>query len=215
MYYIYILKNPITGLPFYVGVGKRDRKKTGPREKSHIGEALNFKNGKVGKHTNKHKLNTILQILDSGKEVDIEIGNRYEDEKLAFDEEIRLIAYYGRRDLGTGILTNMTDGGEGNMNPSIESRKKRSEKRKGIPSGKKGKKIGPYSEERKQSLREKMRKKKQELSEDEKKAQHLNRSKVNKGKTPWNKGLTKEDPRVLSYAKKKIEYWSNKKAQEA
>jgi len=36
-----------------------------------------------------------------------------ESEKDAFDTECALIWYYGRKDLGTGILRNLTDGGEG------------------------------------------------------------------------------------------------------
>jgi hypothetical protein len=46
-------------------------------------------------------------------------------EQDAFDAEIFLIAYYGRIDLGTGCLRNLTGGGEGGgCNPSTDTRQK-------------------------------------------------------------------------------------------
>jgi hypothetical protein len=47
-------------------------------------------------------------------------------EEEAFKHEIYMIAVFGRKDLGTGILGNLTDGGEGPSNPSEETRKKKS-----------------------------------------------------------------------------------------
>jgi hypothetical protein len=43
----------------------------------------------------------------------------------AFKHEIYMIALYGRKDLGTGILYNFSDGGEGPSNPSNEIREVR------------------------------------------------------------------------------------------
>jgi hypothetical protein len=51
-------------------------------------------------------------------------------EQEAFNEEIRLIALYGRRDKGNGVLVNFTDGGEGQSGPSNETRRKISESSK-------------------------------------------------------------------------------------
>lgn len=50
----------------------------------------------------------------------------------AHEIEVQLIQQYGRIDLGTGCLTNMTDGGEGLVSPSKETREKISSKQKGI-----------------------------------------------------------------------------------
>jgi hypothetical protein len=54
-------------------------------------------------------------------------------EQEAIKHEIYMISVYGRKDLGTGILRNLTDGGEGTSGwvPSSETRKKFSEINKG------------------------------------------------------------------------------------
>ena len=75
--------------------------------------------------------------------------NLTEDE--AFRHEIYMIDVFGRKDLGTGILHNMTNGGDGVSNLSDETRKKMSELKKGENNPNYGK---IFSEEHRKKLSE-------------------------------------------------------------
>lgn len=69
-------------------------------------------------------------VSKTNYEVEIIADNiEYKDAK---ELEIFLINIYGRRDLNSGILCNMTDGGDGNNNFSIETKNKISNSLKGI-----------------------------------------------------------------------------------
>jgi len=65
----------------------------------------------------------------------VDIVCRFEIEADAFICEIKLIAQYGRRDKGTGVLCNLTDGGEGLSGyvPPPEHRAKISATKRGKP----------------------------------------------------------------------------------
>lgn len=78
------------------------------------------------------KNSTIKAIRAAGLEPLVEIRQSGLSEAEAFSEEKSLIAHYGRRENGTGILTNLTDGGEGttgfrHLPRSEETRRKISE----------------------------------------------------------------------------------------
>jgi hypothetical protein len=64
-------------------------------------------------------------------------------EKEAFKHEIYMIAVFGRKDLGTGILHNKTNGGEGvsGVIRSEEWKRRQTEAKKGKPLSKKHKKL--------------------------------------------------------------------------
>jgi len=111
-------------------------------------------------------------------------------EEEAFKHEKYMIAVFGRKDLGTGILYNRTDGGEGSSNPSRETRKKMSE-------AKKGKKL---TEEHKQKLRE----------ANKNQSEEMRRKKVHKNNN-FAKGnkIDREIVDRLTEQKRQRRWWNN------
>lgn len=89
-FYAYILKYP-DGTPFYVGKGCGDR-------------CYRRRYGK-----NRLLVSVLAKVGDA---VLVEVIAA-DDEAAAFAKEMDFIAKYGRRDIVTGILCNLTDGGEG------------------------------------------------------------------------------------------------------
>jgi len=100
----------INGEVFYIGIGKNIKRAHSKFDRNKYWQNI----------TNKYEYE--VQVLKS----DLTWKN-------ACELEIILISYYGRKDLKTGTLVNMTDGGEGTLGrkPSIESNIKRSLKMTG------------------------------------------------------------------------------------
>jgi len=103
-FYVYIYKNPLKdNTPFYVGKGKKRR-------------AYDHLNETISNTHNYHKFWTINKIRqETGDDPIIEFYKTDLSNEEAIKIEEELITLYGREDLGTGILTNLSDGGEGNF----------------------------------------------------------------------------------------------------
>lgn len=108
--------------------------------------------------------------------VDDIIIQEHQSETDAFEAEKFLIAYYGRKDLGTGLLRNLTDGGDGVSNPSSTTRARMRQAKLGV-------KRAPYSAEHCQHIAQ-GNTGKQRTAESRAK-----QSASRKGCAPWNKGL--------------------------
>lgn len=97
-YYVYEYWRPDTGACFYVGKGKGNR-------------AWDLK------MRNRHFMAVFNKLLQTGLSPDIRIILSGVDEETALNVEIDRIAFYGQNN-----LTNMTSGGDGLKNPSLEVR---------------------------------------------------------------------------------------------
>lgn len=133
MYYTYAYLRE-DGTPYYIGKGKGDRAYR-----------------KVGKPCATPK--------DKSKIIQLKT-NLTEEE--AFNHERYMIFILGRKDLGTGILLNKSDGGEGRSGyvPTEELKRKQSEKMKGENNplyGKRGKDSPRYGKKHTQETKDKIR----------------------------------------------------------
>lgn len=100
-FYVYLIYDPRQpSEPFYAGKGR------GKRMQEHL----------ESNRRDRLKLPVqckIYSLLSSGFQPKFEKQEENLSEEEAFASEKQLIRFYGRRNLGTGCLLNMTDGGEG------------------------------------------------------------------------------------------------------
>lgn len=103
-FYVYVILDPRKRVaePIYVGKGTM-RGRRAVRPLVHLS----------GRSSNPLLKNVIKRIRDEGEEPAVKIVQKFQDEEKALSMERKLIAKYGRRDLGEGPLTNLLDGGDG------------------------------------------------------------------------------------------------------
>jgi hypothetical protein len=203
VFYVYAHRTADTNEIFYIGKGKKLNKRAqeGAKRRS------KYWNNVVSKH------GFVYEIL---------FDNLTEEQ--AFDKEKELIALYGRRDIGTGTLVNLTDGGEGHsgfvkpdsvkeaLSNIFTGRVIAEETRQKISASNKGKKrtkeiIDQMRISRKGRIikKESTEKRIATIKRNKEKGKVVkfsdqarrNISEAGKGRIPWNKGKTlKEEEKV-------------------
>lgn len=132
-YYLYRHIRLDKNEPFYIGIGTKNI------------DCISFKSVYRRAFSQKRS-NKFWKNIISKTEYEVEILLESDDYEFIKKREIEFIALYGRRDLGTGILVNLTDGGEGTIGVIVSE-----EKRQKLREANIGKKA---SEETKQKLRD-------------------------------------------------------------
>lgn len=102
MHYIYSYTDPTTKEPYYIGKG------TYKRYNWHLNRAKNNR-----RPTDLPVVDKTRHLLTEGLKPVIEIIEYFDTIEEAHSRETELIRKIGRKDLGTGPLLNLTDGGDG------------------------------------------------------------------------------------------------------
>ena len=145
-------------------------------------------------------------------------------EEESFRHEVYMIAVFGRKDLGTGILHNRTNGGDGVSGAVVsdETRRKMSEALKGKPRSKEiRRKISEahkgktHSEKSRRNMSESQKGKtfseetKRKLSEAKKGKTHSEETKRKLSEAKKGKTFSEEHKRKLSEANKGRKWWND------
>lgn len=105
-YYLYRHIRPDKNEPFYIGIGTKNQDKFVKGPKSEYQRAYN--------KCSRSKIWWDIVNKNDGK-YEVEILMECDDYKFVENKEIEFVKLYGRINLHTGILSNLTDGGDGKV----------------------------------------------------------------------------------------------------
>lgn len=185
MAYVYQHIRKDTNEPFYIG----------------IGSDLNFY--RANKFSER---NEIWERIKNKTEILVEILHNNIEWEEACEIEIQLIKKYGRINNKTGILSNMTDGGEGTLNRVISD-----DTRYLLGNGNRGKKRTEESKQKQSEVTKGVKKSKphgekiREFRIGKKMSEETKRkiSENSKGRSSWNKGVKFSEESKIKMSKSK------------